>query len=113
MPFRITVDGRSMLTEDFTLDELTAIEAEVGESWDFVVMAPYKTARHATSLIKHFLSRQHGPEEASKRAGAMTFKQVLDAMEPVEDDRPKMHQDGVPVVDPKAETAEPATTSSS
>jgi hypothetical protein len=38
--------------------------------------------------------------EASKVAGALALREVLDCFELVDDDRPVEHADGVPVVDP-------------
>ena len=113
MPFRITVDGESITTEDLTLDECVEIEKEAEEAWSFVILAPLKSAAHARAVLTKVMARKHGPEEAAKRAGAMTFSQVLDAFEHVEDDQPKQYQDGMPVVDPKAASAETSIGTSS
>jgi hypothetical protein len=111
MPFRVTLDGRSWLSEDLTVDETCDIEAEVEDGWWFIVFEPVKTAKHARSILVRLSAREHGMEEARKRVGAMTVGQMFAAFEPVpEDDRPEQYEDGLPVVDPKSEPGEPATT---
>jgi len=112
MPLKVTINDRSWLTEDLTLDELADVEHDAGESWSFVLQAPLKTAVSARAILVRFLAREHGPEQAVKLAGGMTFREVLDAFEFVEDDRPEEYKKDVPVVDPKAGTDEPGTTSS-
>jgi hypothetical protein len=101
MPFKVTVGGQVLTTEDLTLDEIEVVEADAGESWLFIVQAPAKSARHAKAVLTAVL--RHGgmdAAEASKVAGALTLREVLDCFELVDDDRPTEHVDGVPVVDP-------------
>lgn len=114
MPFRVTIDGESIITEDLTLDELVEIEKEAGEPWSFAIAAPLKTAASGRAIATKLLARRYGPEEGAKRAGAMTFKQILDAFEHVPDDRPEDYsKDGIPKPDPKAVAGVTGTTSSS
>lgn len=113
MPLKVTINDQSWLTEDLTLDELADVEGDAGESWSFVLQAPLKTAVSARAILVRFLAREHGLEHAAKLAGGMTFREVLDAFEFVEDDRPEEYKKDVPVVDPKAGTGEPGTISSS
>jgi hypothetical protein len=111
MPFRVTLDGKSWLSEDLTVDETCEIEAAVEDDWWFVVTAPVKTAKHARAILTALSARTHGKAEAAKRVGAMTARQMVDAFELVDDhDRPIEWVDGLPVVDPKSEPGEPATT---
>ena len=110
MPFQVTVGGQVLTTEDLTLDEIAVIEADAGEPWLFIVSAPAKSAKHAKAILAAVLRRGMDADAASAAAGAMTMREVLAAFELVDDDRPIEHTDGVPVVDPKADTAGPATT---
>ena len=111
MPFKVTVGGQVLTTEDLTLDEIEVVEADAGESWLFVVQAPAKSAKHAKAVLSAVL--RHGgmaADEAAKLAGALTLREVLDCFELVDDDRPTEHSDGVPVVDPPPATEGSETT---
>lgn len=109
MRYQVSVDGKSWVTEDLTLDEAIEVEAETGESWLF--LNPIRSAKHAKAILTRFLAREHGLDAARDRVGAMSVTDVLDCVDRAEsDDRPAEHRDGVPVVDPKAEPDEPATT---
>jgi len=111
MPFKVTVGGQVLTTEDLTLDEIEVVEADAGDSWLFIVQAPAKSAKHAKAVLAAVL--RHGgmdPGEAAKLAGGLTLREVLDCFELVDDDRPVEHSDGVPVVDPPPATEGSETT---
>ena len=101
MPFKVSVGGQVLTTEDLTLDEIAIVEDEAGDSWLFIVQAPAKSAKHAKAVLSAVLRHGGMPaDEAAKQAGALTLREVLDCFELVDDDRPTEHNDGVPAVDP-------------
>lgn len=109
MAFRVTLAEGSWSTDDLTLGEVVDIERETGESW--VVMNPLRSAAQARAIIRRLLARDLGIDKATAKTDAMRVVDVVDAIEPeVKDDRPRQHVDGVPLVDPKAETGGSATT---
>ena len=110
MPFVFDAPGLPPATsDDLTLDEMVDIERETGEAW--ISVNPLGRADHARAVLVRLYARQHGAEEGRKRAGALTVGQTQAAVTwRAEDDRPIEHRDGVPVVDPKADTDGPATT---
>lgn len=108
MPYKVTVDGKSWLTEDLTLDEAIEVEKETGESW--LYLNPIRSAKHAKAIIARFLARDTDIDQARARVGSMSVTDVLGCVDNADDDRPAEHKDGVPTVDPKAESGEPETT---
>ena len=109
MAFRVTLAEGSWSTDDLTLGEVVDIERETGESW--VVMNPLRSAAQARAIIRRLLARDLGIDKATAKTDAMRVVDVVEAIEPeVKDDRPRQHVDGVPQVDPKAETDGSATT---
>ena len=74
MPFKVTVGGQVLTTEDLTLDEIEVVEQDAGDSWLFIVQAPAKSARHAKAVLTAVL--RHGgmdAAEASALAGGLTL----------------------------------------
>lgn len=110
MPIRLTVDGVGEWTsDDYTLDEMVAVEQTCKFKWSYVVSSAKDEAETARALIVHWLARRVDLDAARKQAGALTNRQVR--VEQVEDDdRPIEWADGLPVVDPKAATDGQATT---
>ena len=109
MAYRITIAEGSYSTDDLTLAEVVEIERETGESW--IVMNPLRSAVQARAILRRFLARDVDLDEATKKVDSM---RVVDVAKSIEyepgDDRPKSHVDGLPEVDPKAETDGSATT---
>lgn len=110
MPVRITVDGVGEWTsDDYTLDEMVAVEQTCKFKWAYVVSSAKDEAETARALIIHWLARRQDLAAAQKQAGALTNRQIrISAVE--DDDRPIQWEDGLPVVDPKEATAAPGTT---
>lgn len=113
MPLRITADGESWTTEDYTLDEMVATEKRTGTPgmrWAYIAASAATDRESLRALIVVWFARPDGVtvEDAEKRAGALTGRQLQ--VQDVEDDRPVEHRDGIPVVDPKADGVVPATT---
>jgi hypothetical protein len=108
--WKVTVPGsdREFTTEDLTLDEAAACEAEVGETW--LVCNPIRSAKWAKAILTRFRAREVGEQQAAAEVGAMTLKAALDRINKADDDRPVEHVDGVPVVDPQPATGDTATT---
>lgn len=111
MPFTFTFpdlpDG--LTSDDLTLDEMAAIEAETGEPW--IAVNPLARADHALAVLTRFYARGHDLKQGRARAGALTVAQTSAGVHwQKEDDRPIEHRDGIPVVDPKEDTAGSATT---
>lgn len=106
MPFVVSVDGEDYNTDDLTLDEAIAIERETGRSW--ATINPFASGGDCKAIIATFLSRTVGAEEAAKRAGAMSLKQVLASVRVEESDLPDEYVNGIPKAG-----GEPATTGSS
>lgn len=107
MPWRLEVDGDTWTTQDYTLDEMVAVEKRTGFQWGG--LRPHSEAEHARALIIHWYARTGPVDDAEKRAGVLTDRQVR-VTEMPDDDRPAQHNDGIPVVDPKADGDGPATT---
>lgn len=101
MPIRITIEGvGSFLTDDLTLDETIAIERETGHSWYGI--NPFTSGADCMAIMVAFLSRTLDPEVARKQIGSMAVRDVLAAVDVVEEDgRPSEYAEGLP--DPKAE----------
>lgn len=106
MPHLFRVDGEEWTSEDYTLDEMVAVEKRTGIVWGG--LRPDREAEHARAMVIAWYSRNM-PDEAEKRAGALTSRQFR-VTEMDDDDRPAEYRDGIPVVDPKAVGGAPATT---
>ena len=106
MPFRFRVDGEEWTSDDLTLGEQCDIERKLGLKWSYLDPVAEVIPRQA--VIAAWYSRTLSADEAEKKANALTVRQVH--VEVVEDDRPAEFDDGLPVVDPKADGAAPATT---
>lgn len=112
----IRMDGHALLVDDLTLAEFRVIEERTGVPWTRV--NPLVSAQQASAVL-YVVAMRGGAtaEQAQARVDAMDMPQVLKhlVLEPYEheDDRPKEYEDGVPVIDPKADPAGQATTSSS
>lgn len=84
MSYRVTVDGRSWLTDELTLDEACAIEEELGLSWHS--MEPINSAKHAKAIIARLMTHVANPAEcptldaAKRRVGCMTITEVLECI---------------------------------
>ena len=94
MPYRVTVDGVSFLTDDLTLDEAIGIETATGTPWTQI--NPIRSGEHCKLVMVAFLSRSRSADEAAKVVGGLTLRQVLDAVTWVEDDLPTEYEDGLP-----------------
>lgn len=110
MAYKVTVPngGGSFFVDDLTLDEVCAVEEETGETW--LRMNPARSARQARSILVRFAARTLGDKEARRQVGSLSVRDVVGAIEVVEDDRPSEFHDGSPVVDPKADTGAQVTT---
>jgi hypothetical protein len=110
VPLRIRVDGVGEWTsDDYTLDEMVAVEQTCKFKWAYVVGSATGEAESVRALIVHWLARRVDLATAQKQAGALTNRQMK--VEVVEDDdRPIQWEDGLPVVDPKAATDGQVTT---
>lgn len=97
MPFRVSVEGQSFLTDDLTLDEACSIEAALGVDWGRI--NPLSEAKHCRAIVAAFLSRSCAVDEAAKKAGALSVRDALSAIEWVSDDRPDSYEDGLPLVE--------------
>lgn len=107
---RVTVDGVMYDLDDMTLDEACSFEAATGASW--ARMNPTTSALHCRAVLVELYARTRSHDEAEKVVGALTSRQAVDHIDLVDadDDRPVEHNDGIPVVDPKAEPVAPVTT---
>lgn len=108
MPLTIRVDGLGeWSSEDYTLGEMVAAEKQRDLVWPFLVKrAAAGDAECVLALVAAWLARTEAdPEAAAKRAGTLTGRQFQVA-EVEDDDRPIEWEDGLPVVDPKTDTAE-------
>lgn len=94
MPYRITVEGVTFDTDDLTLDEAIAIEQATGVPWTSI--NPLRSGEHCKLVIAAYLARTRGQEVAAKTVGAMTLREVLEAVKWVEDDLPTEYEDGLP-----------------
>lgn len=99
---RITVGGKSFLTDDLTLNEAEAIEKATGESW--LSLTPYRSAVHCREIMRAFLLRDHSEAEAEEILSGMTVSKALDAVEVVDDDLPEVMEDGRPKAEGAAST---------
>ena len=109
MPIRVTIGEQSWLTDDLTFAEVRQIEEETGETWAHA--NPLRSAKMAYAIMARFLARTMELDAARARLDAWSLRAVVDAITVVpQDDRPQEFVDGMPVVDPKAGGAEPATT---
>ncbi len=109
MPFVFTVEGEKVSSDDLTLDEVIAVEKATGSGW--FELNPYNSAAHCRAILVQINSRRRPKDDAEKLVGAMTIREAQDSVDFVaRDDRPEIYQDGIPVVDPKAERGEQAMT---
>ncbi len=107
MPYVISIEGGGGFnTNGLSLDEAFDIETETGRSWAHI--NPMVTGRDCKAILVAFLARSHGPEDAKKRVGTMSVRQVLESVRYVDDDLPEEYENGIPKAG-----AEPATTGSS
>jgi len=112
----IRVDGHALLVDDLTLAEFRTIEEKTGTPWTRV--NPLASAQQASAVLYVAILRGGvTAEQAQARVDAMSLTETLKhlVLEDYEndDDRPAEYVDGAPVIDPKADTAAPGTTSSS
>lgn len=109
MPFVFTVDGKKIRSDDLSLDELIAVEQSTGIGWD--ELNPFTSAVVCRAFLVQIHARTRSPEEAAKVVGAMSGREAARAVDvATDDDRPIEWDNGVPLVDPKEDTAGPATT---
>jgi hypothetical protein len=94
MPYRVTVDGEAFLTDDLTIDEAIAVEKATGTSWVFI--NPLRSADDCKAIMVAFLSRSKPRPEAEGIVGSLTIRDVLKAVERVDDDLPTEYEDGLP-----------------
>ena len=106
---KVTVAGQTFDRDDLTLAEVSLCEDETGQSW--LAANPYTSGKWALAILTRFLARSVGEEQAKATVGGYTIKEALGALELVEeDDRSTEFVEGIPVVDPKADTDDSATT---
>jgi hypothetical protein len=91
--FKVTVDGKSYITEDLTLGEVEQIEDKTGMSWYAI---DFRTAAQCVAIMAAFLARDMGQEAAEAKVRAITVKAALDSVERVTESLPDTYQDGVP-----------------
>lgn len=84
-------------TDDLTLDEAILIQKETGHSW--FVINPLQDPVAAKAIQTRFLAREYGEEEAAKRAGAMTVRELVASVKAVDDDLPDEYEGGVPLAE--------------
>ncbi len=110
MPFVFHLDnGHHITSDDLTLDEAVAAESAVGESW--LLLNPLQHASHCRALLVQLYSRYMPKDDAAKKVGALSLKTAIDCVDWTDsDDRPIEHSDGMPIVDPKEDTAGTETT---
>ena len=94
MPYKVTVEGQSFLTDDLTLDEAIAIEEATGVPWTRI--NPIDSGDHCKRIMTTFLARTRSAEEAAKIVGGLTLRQVLAQVVWVDEDLPDEYEDGLP-----------------
>jgi hypothetical protein len=106
VPLRFKVDGvGEWSSDDYTLDEMAAAEKRGGFMWFYMVSQAKREAECTRALVTQWLARTAPDlDAAAKQAGALTGRQI-DITEVDDDDRPIQWEDGLPVVDPKADGA--------
>lgn len=97
MPIEVTVGEKVFRTDDLTLDEAILIQKETGHSW--FVINPLQDPAAAKAIQTRFLAREYGEEEAAKRAGSMTVRELVAAVKAVDDDLPDEYENGIPLVE--------------
>jgi hypothetical protein len=110
VPFVFTLDdGRKVTADDLTLDEAVNAEAATGDSW--LELNPLQHAAHCRALLVELYARAMPRDDAVKKVGALGLKAAIDSVDwSSDDDRPIEHNEGIPVVDPKEDTAGTETT---
>jgi len=109
MAWVFTVDGQKFSTADLTLDEVVAVEQATGVGW--YALNPVESAAQARALLVEIYARTRSRDEAKKIVGALTVRDAARSIDwENDDDRPIEFENGIPVVDPKEGTGEPATT---
>lgn len=109
MPFVFSVDGQKVRSDDLTLDEIIAVEQSTGVGW--YQLNPVESAVQCRAFLVQIHARSRSRDEAEKLVGGMTAREAAAGIDFVEnDDRPIEFDEGMPVVDPKEDTAGPATT---
>lgn len=106
-----TVNGVPYDLDDLTLDEVVQIERTTGTPW--TAINAWARATDCRAILIALYARTRPVDEATKVVGSLTSRAAVEhlSLRPDDDDdRPVEHRDGIPVVDPKAEPAETATT---
>jgi hypothetical protein len=106
MPYRFEVDGDVWTSDDLTLGEQCEIERRLGLK--YVLLDPAQEAIPRQAFVVAWLTRRMPYDEAVKAADALTGRQLRVSV--VDDDRPIEWHDGIPVLDPKADSDAPETT---
>lgn len=95
MPYQVSIDGVGVFTtDDLTLAEAVAVEAETGHSW--YEFNPFRSAQDCQALMVAFLRRTLSEDVARKQVEAMTLKEAIASLDIVDDDRPTVYEDGAP-----------------
>lgn len=108
VPFQVTLDGKAYSTDSLTLDEADRLEEECGRTW--LELNPVRSSKEFRAVARVFLDRDHSPVDVDRVVAGITIGAAMDAVEWVDNDLPRLFEDGLP--DPKAE-GEPSTTTSS
>jgi hypothetical protein len=102
--FKVTIDGKSWLTDDLTLDEAERIEQVTHTSW--LHIQPFQSAAQCKAILVEFLSRDMDRNAALAKVGALTVAETDKIIEVADDDLPATFVDGMP--DPNR-AGEPST----
>lgn len=108
MAFQVTLEGKAYSTDSLTLGEAEVLEAECGRTW--LELNPVRSSKEFRATARVFLHRDYAPGDVDRIVNGFTIKMAMGAVVWVDDDLPRVFEDGMP--DPKAEGG-PSTTISS
>lgn len=108
MAFQVTLEGKAYSTDSLTLDEAEVLEEECGRTW--LELNPVRSSKEFRATARVFLHRDYAPGDVDRIVNGITIAAAMRAVVWVDDDLPKVFEDGMP--DPKA-AGGPSTTTSS
>lgn len=94
MPYKLSVFGRELNTEDLTVGEVEQLEVELEVSW--LLLNPQVSIRHCRAIVATFLAREMSAEAANEKIRAVPIPEMAAGIEKVPDSRPTMWEDGAP-----------------
>jgi len=109
MPFELVLEGKTYRTDDLTIEEAEIIEDVSGRTW--LQLNPMRSAKEFRAVAVAFLSRDFDADKAKLMVAGLAIQTAQDAVRFVDDDLPRLFEDGLP--DPKAEGGNSTSTSSS